>query len=85
VTWNFRILYHDKDEYPWYGVHEVFYNEDGNIYTYTENAMDLIGETEEYVKSYVDMVQKDINRLPILVESEIILAEPDYELEEKLE
>ena len=80
MTWNCRIIYHDKDEYPWFGVHEVYYNQEGCIYTYTIEAMDLTGETEGELKEYIDMIQRDVNRSPILIQSEIILpVEPDDE------
>ena len=80
MTWNCRIIYHDKDKYPWFGVHEVYYNQNGGIYAYTIEAMDLTGETEGELKEYIDMIQRDVNRSPILVQSEIILpVDPDDE------
>ena len=72
ATWNLRIIYHDSDKYPWYGVHEVFYNENGEIMYYTIDTMDITGESEEELKKYVDLIQKDINRSPILVQSQIV-------------
>lgn len=80
MTWNFRIIFHDTDEYTWYGVHEVYYNQNDGIYAYTKEAMDLTNETEKELKEYIDMIQRDVNRSPILVQSEIILPEePDNE------
>lgn len=73
--WNCRIICHDKDEYPWYGVHEVFYNNDGSIYGYTESAIDITGDTEKEVKKYARMIMRDINKSPILIESEIVIAD----------
>jgi hypothetical protein len=88
MTWNCRIIYHDKDKYPWFGVHEVYYNAEGEIYTYTIEAMDLTGETEAELKEYIDMIQRDVNRAPILIQSEVILPvdpnddDPEYEEDE---
>lgn len=80
-TWNMRIIYHDKDEHPWYGVHEVFYNEDKSIWSYTLDAVDITGETEEELKKYLGMVVNDINRAPILIESEIHCTADNEELD----
>ena len=93
TAWNLRIIYHDKEEYPWYGVHEVFYSKNNEIMYYTINAVDITGETTKKLRDYVDLIQKDINRAPILVESEIVCVgdeEFDYDdfmntLEDSLE
>ena len=81
ATWNLRIIYHDSDKYPWYGVHEVFYNENLEITNYTINSVDISGESEEEVKNYINMIQKDINRAPILIKSEIVCV--GYEIEDE--
>jgi hypothetical protein len=77
--WNFRIIFHDADDYPWYGVHEVYYNQNDTIYAYTKEAMDLTNETEKELREYINMVQRDVNRNTILVESKIVLVDADPE------
>ena len=77
--WNNRIIKHEKDEVTWYSVHEVFYNEDGSIYAYTDDAITIIGETEEETIEQVEQILRDIKDTPVLVASEIEFK--DYEEE----
>ena len=69
--WNNRIIKHEKGGVTWYSVHEVFYNEDGSIYAYTEDAITIIGETEEEAVEQVEQILRDIKDTPVLVASEI--------------
>ena len=75
--WNNRIIKHEKNGTIWYGVHEVFYNKDGSIYAYTEDAITIIGETEEETIEQVEQILRDIKDTPVLVASEIEFK--DYE------
>ena len=77
--WNNRIIKHEKDGTTWYSVHEVFYNEDGSIYAHTEDAITIIGETEEETIEQVEQILRDIKDTPVLVASEIEFK--DYEEE----
>ena len=77
--WNNRIIKHEKNGTIWYGVHEVFYNKDGSIYAYTEDAITIIGETEEETIEQVEQILRDIKDTPVLVASEIECK--DYEEE----
>ncbi len=79
--WTLQIIYHDKEKYPWYGVHEIFYNDDGSIYAYTEDAMDVTGETVEELKEYAQMIVNDINKAPILIQSEIVCTADKEEID----
>ena len=75
--WNNRIIKHEKDGATWYSVHEVFYNKDGSIYAYTEDAITIIGETEEETVEQAEQILRDIKDTPVLVASEIEFK--DYE------
>ena len=75
--WNNRIIKHEKNGTIWYGVHEVFYNKDGSIYAYTEDAITIIGETEEETIGQAEQILRDIKDTPVLVASEIEFK--DYE------
>ena len=77
--WNNRVIKHEKDGATWYSVHEVFYNEDGSIYAYTDDAITIIGETEGETIEQVEQILRDIKDTPVLVASEIEFK--DYEEE----
>ena len=77
--WNNRIIKHEKDGVTWHSVHEVFYNKDGSIYAYTEDAITIIGETEEETIRQAEQILRDIKDTPVLVASEIEFK--DYEEE----
>ena len=55
--WNYRII-KDKDEY---GLHEVIYNDDGDISAYTENA-EIIGETPEDILQALRLMLDDAQK-----------------------
>ena len=77
--WNNRIIKHEKNGTIWYGVHEVFYNKDGSIYAYTEDAINIIGETEEETIGQAEQILRDIIDTPVLVASEIEFKEYEEE------
>jgi len=64
--WNNRIVKHKKDDAVWYSVHEVFYNDNGGISGYTEDPITILGETEEDVKSQLEMIMKDIEKHEVI-------------------
>ena len=75
--WNNRIIKHEKGGVTWYSVHEVFYNEDGSIYARTEDAITIIGETEEETIEQVEQILRDIKDTLVIDASEIEFK--DYE------
>ena len=78
--WNNRVIKHEKDGATWYSVHEVFYNEDGSIYAHTEDAITIIGETEEEAVEQAEQILRDIKDTPVLVASEIEFKDHEIEL-----
>lgn len=87
-TWNYRIIHHDKDERPWFAVHEVFYNPDQTIYAYTEDPIDIVGDTDDDVKKSAKLIFMDVIKHPVLKESEIVIVDNgdilDFDDEEQL-
>ena len=70
MTWNYRII-HYKD--GGYGLHEVFYNEEGSIDGWTEQPIDFVcGEDEglQGVKESLELALEDC-LFPVLEEKEI--------------
>jgi hypothetical protein len=41
--WNHRVVKQVIDGTDWYSVREVFYNDDGTIYAYTEEQLIFAG------------------------------------------
>ena len=78
--WNNRIIKHKKNKTTWYSVHEVFYNEDGSIYSYTEDPITIVGETEAEAVDQAEQILRDIKDTPVLVASEIEFKDHKIEL-----
>ena len=70
-NWNYRIIeYIDGG----YGVHEVYYNEDGKPDGYTECAVTFGGEGLEEVVASLQLALKDITEKEVLKEGEFHTA-----------
>ncbi len=82
MTWNHRVV---KKTYPSgeeeYSIREVFYNEKGEIYAYTENPIDLACETLHDLKQYIGWCLKAFEQ-PILVDGEVRFAKDELSQEE---
>ena len=68
MTWNYRLVKHDdtppktkSGEYVYYGLHEVYYNDDGSIYLYAPDA-EVVGDSPEEMASTLQMMLNDIER-----------------------
>lgn len=55
----------DTKEESWYGVHEVYYKDDGSLWLYSENPCSIIGETIEELKEEIKRFQCALNE-PVL-------------------
>ena len=64
--WNYRVIKHDTDENIVYQVHEVYYNDRGEIDGFTEDAVHASGESFEELLSDLDMMVKDAKNRPVL-------------------
>ena len=70
MSWNYRIIYHDDDEHPYYGLHEVFYTKKGKIKSWSLDA-DVVGDSVDDIKSSVKMMLKDIKNSSVLTHSDM--------------
>ena len=69
--WNHRVVkqtYEDGTEE--YSVREVFYNDDGTIFGYTENPADVVAETVDELREYIELCLKSLDD-PILIDGEV--------------
>ena len=55
--WNNRIIHHhDAVSQDWYEIHEVFYDDNDKIESWTEDGVGPFGNTLEELRSSYDMI-----------------------------
>ena len=58
MEWDYRVILYDSDENHCYKIHEVFYDERGEIIAVTEEAIEAMGDTlEDLVADLLLMAQ----------------------------
>ena len=62
MSWNNRIFKHNTEYGIFYGLHETYYDEDGNVEGYTSVALTGLFETIEELKSDLEYKLNDVNR-----------------------
>jgi hypothetical protein len=72
-TWEYRIIKHDTDEGTYFAVHEVFYDESGEIKGWTENPVSFGGDSEKELHRTLQTMIKDCKK-PVLSEVALIKA-----------
>ena len=69
--WNHRVVRETVDDGSyWYSVREVFYNDDGSIYCYTEKPVRIDGQSIDAIKEYLRWVL-DCLDTPVLIDGEV--------------
>jgi len=71
MTWNYRIIEHDSENRSYFAIHEVFYNNKGEITSFTENPIDIVGESKIDIKNILKQMTLDTTT-PTLKESELL-------------
>lgn len=68
MTWNFRLVKRTirHPRRVWYGVHEVFYTDAGRPWTMTQDPVTIDGESVKETLAYLEMIRRDLKRLPLL-------------------
>lgn len=65
MTWNYQILRHKEEDHPdWYGLHEVYKDDDGKIESYTVHPAS-VGDTPQEVMSDLKLMSLDAHSRPI--------------------
>jgi len=75
-TWNHRVVktvY--KDDYVYYGIREVFYNDDGSISGYTESAVNVMGEEIDDLRQTLEWMLSCLDK-SVLVDGEVEFVNP---------
>lgn len=74
--WNHRVIKKVTEIGTFYGIHEVFYNDDGSIYSYTENPVDVFGENIAELQQTLEWMLKCLDK-PVLVDGEVEFVDYD--------
>lgn len=72
MVWNYRVIEHDKLFY----IHEVYYNDNGDITAISEDPMHPHGETLEELKNDMEYFLQALSR-PVLQKEKIKFAKMD--------
>lgn len=77
MSWNYRVIKrtHDTGE-TWYQMHEVYYNDAGEITGMTISPIDPAGVTMEELRESLDWMYKALDK-PVLDYDNIEYAECD--------
>jgi len=72
-TWNYRIIHttyilNDKT-YDEYGIHEVYYDSDGNIDGYTKRSVPVSGNSVDEIEAILDRMQRALQKPVIEVKT----------------
>jgi hypothetical protein len=71
MTWNYRIIKHDTAKRNHFAIHEVFYDDKGKITNWTEQPIDIMGESKADIKRLLKQMTLDIET-PILSETDLL-------------
>ena len=79
--WNHRVVKQVLDDgTDWFSVREVFYNDDNSIYAYTEEPVDISGETIEGLREYLNWCLKSLD-IPVLIDGEVKFVDDGADIE----
>lgn len=67
MNWNYRII----ERGGRYGIHEVFYDNDGRIMSWTEEPIDLVRGNAKQLRGDLKHMVADMKR-PVLHEAELL-------------
>jgi len=71
MVWYYRIIKHKTSNQNHFALHEVFYDDDGNIISWTEQPIDIIGESKADIKRALKQMLLDIET-EVITESELL-------------
>jgi len=72
--WNHRVIKRTTEREVLYGIHEVFYNDDGSIYAYTEETVRAQCESIEELREYLQWMLNCLDK-EVLVDGEVEFVE----------
>lgn len=72
MIWNYRVIEHDK----FFAIHEVYYNDKGDIAAISEDPIEPSGQTLKELKGDLEYFLQALNR-PVLKKNKIKFAPMD--------
>lgn len=70
MTWSYRVIKHDKAEPVYFAAHEVYYDERGRVTNWTQEPIDITGNSRQEVLKTLRHMTGD-TKAPVLKESEL--------------
>ena len=61
MSWNYRVMHHKVGVQEYYGLHEVYYKEDGSVWLWTSEPQ-IIGDTIGDIGEILHMMLKDYKK-----------------------
>jgi hypothetical protein len=73
MTWNYRVIEHDTPEPAdgTFGIHEVYYDDQGRVKAWTEKAVGVAAETVVALGEELEIMAEALKK-PVLKESELL-------------
>ena len=79
MTWNHRVIKEIlKDGSEWFSIREVYYNDDGSIYAYTQEPIDIAGESLDELREYLQWCLSCLEA-PVLEDGKVEFVHQDDE------
>ncbi len=76
MSWNYRVTHRPKQPVQGYQIREVFYDENGLIKFYTENAVAAFGDLPEELEKDLNMMADALNKEPLNLDHVDYLLNP---------
>ena len=75
--WNHRVVKQKlTDGTDWFSVREVFYNDDGTIFAYSEDPIEISGESIDELRQSAQWVLACLDK-EILIDGEVTFVDPE--------
>lgn len=74
INWNYRVIEHDG----MFTIHEVCYNDKGDVTSISQDPMGPSGDTREELKSDMEYFLQALD-MPVLKKKEIVFSSGDEE------
>ena len=76
--WNHRVVKEINHGEVVFSVREVFYNDDDSIYAYTQEPVDISGESIAALREYLQWCLICLDK-PILIDGEVVFVDPYHD------